>query len=278
MTLSRDAFVDSNTPIEPALTAIFSTSDPLTIFDVGACEGEDTVRYARLFPEGRVIAVEPLPGNVTRLRDAVTKYGCSGVEIISVALAEHPGRAEFYVSSGTPPDADRAADWDYGNKSSSLLRPGLHLEVHPWCRFDEVITVDVSTLGAVAAERGIVSIDFLHLDVQGAELEVLRGAGALLHRISLIWLEVEEVPLYQGQPVRPEVEAFMGSNGFERLLDTVGAVSGDQLYASRSRVPEHLRRRAAAAMETQGAPEFAVHELSRGPIGRLRRLLRKRRS
>ena len=70
------------------------------------------------------------------------------------------------------------------------------------------------------------------MDVQGAELMVLKGAGELIEHIKLIWLEVESVELYKDQPVRSDVEAFMRDNGFQLLKDTVGRVSGDQLYIS----------------------------------------------
>lgn len=72
------------------------------------------------------------------------------------------------------------------------------------------------------------------MDVQGAELRVLRGAGALLNNVRAIWLEIEKVPLYQGQPLAEEVQGFMGAHGFVKHKDTVSEISGDHLYVRAS--------------------------------------------
>ena len=63
---------------------------------------------------------------------------------------------------------------------------------------------------------------------------VLKGAGDVIERIKLIWMEVEAIELYEGQPLKSEVEGFMRAHGFNLLVDTVGRVSGDQLWVSRS--------------------------------------------
>jgi len=136
----------------------------------------------------------------------------------------------MHVSSGRPPDANGTDDWDFGNKSSSLLEPDLHLSIHPWVRFDVQIEVQARRLDEVCEEIGVTGIDFIHLDVQGAELLVLRGAGRFLPAVRAVWMEVEAVPLYVNQPLVPEVEAFMHDRGFTKWRDTVGAVSGDQLW------------------------------------------------
>lgn len=82
------------------------------------------------------------------------------------------------------------------------------------------------------ADKNIKSIDFAHIDVQGAELMVLEGAGSFLQNVKLIWMEVEAVELYKNQPLKNDVEAFMKKNNFINILDTVNSVAGDQLYAN----------------------------------------------
>ena len=74
------------------------------------------------------------------------------------------------------------------------------------------------------------------MDVQGAELMVLKGAQSILSRIGAIWLEVESVELYKGQPLKNVIELFMKKSGFVKLVDTVNDIAGDQLYVSRARL------------------------------------------
>ena len=94
--------------------------------------------------------------------------------------------------------------------------------------------VPTRTFAGVLAELDIGRVDLAHIDVQGAELMALRGAGARLSDVRAVWLEVEAVELYRGQPLRQEVEQFMRAAGFRLALDTVGKVTGDQLWVNDS--------------------------------------------
>jgi FkbM family methyltransferase len=230
VTLSRRAYIDQPSPIQADLLALFDRASRLVIFDVGSCEGEDSIRYARLFPSASIYAVEPLIANIRLIHANLRRYACPGVRVVEKAFSDAPGRARFYVSSGRPPGIPSTVDWDYGNKSSSLLPPDQHLIVHPWVRFDEVVEVETETLAQFCASENIHGIDLLHLDVQGAELKILTGAGAMLDRTKVVWLEVERIPLYRGQPLADEVELFMTEHGFTKARQRVDLVSGDQLY------------------------------------------------
>lgn len=75
-------------------------------------------------------------------------------------------------------------------------------------------TLDVTTLAAFAKDKGINAIDFVKLDVQGAELEVLQGAEETLDSVVCIVCEVEFVHLYKNQPLFGDVDAFLRSRGF----------------------------------------------------------------
>ena len=225
-----DSFIKSPLPIESELRLLFGKRAAITIFDIGACEGEDSVRYARRFPRSTVYAVEPLPANVERLRATLKRYRARNVRVLPFALSDVHGRARMFVSSGRPPAVPESDEWNYGNKSSSLLEPDRHLQVVPWVHFDEVIEVETRTLTDVCAEYGVRRVDFIHMDVQGAELKVLDGLGPMLEEVAAIWLEVEAVPLYRDQPLKGDVERYLRARGFAVAKDTVGDISGDQLW------------------------------------------------
>ena len=143
--------------------------------------------------------------------------------------------AEFFLSEGEPDDLKNDDNWNYGNKSSSLLPPSEEMKKHTeWLNFKNKIQVNTLRLDNYVAGKKIEGIDFIHMDVQGAELMVLDGAGVFLNKIKLIWLEVEAVELYKGQPLKSNVEEYMQKNNFVNVLDTVDNISGDQLYLNRS--------------------------------------------
>lgn len=68
------------------------------------------------------------------------------------------------------------------------------------------------------------SIDFIKIDVQGAELDVLRGMERLLTNTLVVECEVEFLQLYKDQPLFGDIDRFMRAHGFE--FHTFQALSG----------------------------------------------------
>lgn len=229
MILNIDEYINSPIPIKRELTKYYSSDDRLIIFDIGACECEDSIRYANLFPNSAIFAFEPLPDNVKKIKKNIARHNKTNITLIEKALSDSIGQVEFFVSSGQPRDT-KNSDWDYGNKSSSLLKPDKVHRVHDWLEFDKTIIVETDTIKHFCKENDINEINFVHLDVQGAELLVLNGAEEFIQKIGIIWMEVESLPFYKDQPLKKNVELFMKKNGFLKVKDTVNTISGDQLY------------------------------------------------
>ena len=75
-------------------------------------------------------------------------------------------------------------------------------------------TVRTMSLDRFVSDNGLGSIDFIKMDIQGAELDVLQGASATLPSVLAIVSEVEFVPLYKGQPLYGDVDAFLRERDF----------------------------------------------------------------
>ena len=218
---------------EQHLARLFGRQAPLVVLDIGACEGEESIRYARAFPRARIFAFEPLPANQELIRVNLARHSLEGrVELVPLALADETGESTFHVSSGRPREEFSGPDWNYGNKSSSLLPPASASAMHGWIEFKESITVRTDTLARFCASRGLSRIDFVHLDVQGAELRVLRGAGAHLARVTALWLEVADRELYRGQALRGEIHRYLRSRGFALVAAAMHGVEGDAFYVN----------------------------------------------
>lgn len=238
-------YLAATSEAERELLRIFRRNGPLVIFDIGSCEGEDSVRYARRFPRSRVYAFEPLPANQQLVRANFTRYAVTNAELVPLALSDRAGAASFHVSSGRPGEEFAGKDWNYGNKSSSLLPPAAAEPMYGWVEFKETIKVRTDTLENFCRERGIGGIDFIHMDVQGAEHLVLSGAQAMLPHITAIWLEVSDRELYAGQILRHAIEQHMRAHGFRLGFEVRRDIEGDQFYVNtrHARVWPYLARR-----------------------------------
>jgi FkbM family methyltransferase len=103
---------------------------------------------------------------------------------------------------------------------------------------DFTIEIETTTLDAACQGEGIGEIDFLQIDVQGADLKVLEGAKKLLSKSVLgIQIEVEFVPLYEQQPLFRDIDAHLDRYDFS-LFDLMPA------HRTRARSPLHAQRRA----------------------------------
>ena len=258
-------YLSTETIPEAELRRLFGADTPLVIFDIGACEGEDSIRYARRFPRARIFAFEPLPANQPVIRKNLEQYGIHSVEFVPLALSDRAGTSEFHVSSGHPPQPFAGSNWNYGNKSSSLLPPAGAGPMFGWIEFKQTVMVECETFDRFCAQRGISEVDFVHMDVQGAEALVLAGAQAMLPAVKMIWTEVAKREFYRGQCLSTELDRVMRERGFALVRASVRGEEADHLYVNR-------RWRAGRKRIRQALIEDAVHSL-RAVLGRLKRKL-----
>jgi FkbM family methyltransferase len=216
--------------IEENLLELFNRESDLIIFDIGCCEAEETIRYSRIFPRSMVYSFEPVLENYEISIQNINEYGLSDrCKIFNIALSNFDGESDFYVSQGNPGDIIITQDWRYGNKSSSLLKPREVLIHYPWLNFDVTKKIQTKKLKTFCHEQSIESIDYIHMDVQGAELMVLEGADDFLKNIKCIRAEFEDVELYEGQPLKNNLIEFLESNNFTIIKETLSHLSGDLL-------------------------------------------------
>ena len=221
---------------EKVITKLFKPNNELVLFDIGACEGLSSVRYLSIFPKSTIYTFEPVPNNFLKVLKNKNKHNLDKLIPFELGLSSEKGEATFYVSSGKPPNKDIPEDnsTDFGNKSSSLYKPGKTKKIHPWLEFKESITIKTETLKNFCSENSIDSIDFIHMDVQGAELMVLEGAENMISNINAIWLEVEKIALYEGQALKSDIEKFLLKNNFICILNKMNHIAGDQLWVKKS--------------------------------------------
>jgi FkbM family methyltransferase len=134
--------------------------------DVGASEGKHTVPAAELVgPDGKVIAFEPGPQNLPKLRAAVADL--DQVEIVERPVAAEEGRGTFFLNR----DNENNSLWDPGEFPGGA-NAKTRAEPHP-------VEVEFATLDGTLLPRGLAP-RLIKIDTEGAEQRVLEGAAALL--------------------------------------------------------------------------------------------------
>lgn len=118
------------------------------------------------------------------------------------------GPAQFYVTRFNP--------------ASSLYEPNVELvsrffSLATMC--EKVETMEVATVRLDDIEQ-IEDCDFLKIDVQGGEADVIEGGARLLDRTITVHTEVEFAPVYKGQPLFSDIDVLLRNQGFE-LIDLV---------------------------------------------------------
>jgi len=235
MSFDRDTYIKQSLPIEFELSKLYSLEEKIIIFEIGACEGEDSIRYSKLFPNSTIYTFEPLPENKKLILENFKKYNVDNAHLYEIALSNFDGETDFHVSSANQDllSEYQNVNWNFGNKSSSLLMPEKHNEEINFIKFENLIKVKTTTLQIFCNNLNINIIDIIHMDVQGAELMVLKGANEYIDKIKVIWMEVSDLEYYKGQPLAKEVESFMKKNNFFLVKNTLVKNQGDHLYVSK---------------------------------------------
>ena len=119
--------------------------------------------------------------------------------------------------------------------SSSMLAPGRHADLYPSITFDETLELVAERLDDIVAERSErADYNVLVLDVQGAELKVLKGAPELLARVDAVFTEVSSEPLYEGGCTFLEVTNLLAEAGLVfRSAEMKAEGWGDAFYSRR---------------------------------------------
>ncbi|GLX09274.1 FkbM family methyltransferase [Microbispora sp. NBRC 16548] len=168
----------------------FSLSERPTIVDVGANIGLFTVFAKRQWPGASILAFEPVPRTADYLCRNIELHGLSGVRVVREAIGERVEDTSFVHYPNMPGNSTRYPE-------DKELQVSVVRQRHPdWdvtAQYEpEYLTVPVRRLESYLS--GLAHIDLLKVDVEGAELEVLRGiADDQWDRIDNVVMEVQDL-------------------------------------------------------------------------------------
>jgi FkbM family methyltransferase len=198
--------------------------EPLVVVDAG-CRWGASPAWEALRDHLEVIGFDPDEEECARLN----ALGAPGRRYVPLALGAATGEARLHLtvepacSSLYPPDPTVVEE-----------RPLLRL-----ARPAGLGSIAVTRLDEWLRGAGVTRVDALKLDVQGAELAVLEGAGSALADVRAVEIEVTFNRIYDGQPLFADIDRFLRERGFVlwRLRDLVHYGLADA--SSEHRATEH---------------------------------------
>lgn len=180
--------------------AVLRQSDDVrTVIDIGANRGQFALAARRCLPGARIVSFEPLPGPATVFRTVFA--GDPQITLHETAISPHRGRTTIHIAQR--------------DDSSSLLPiTAAQNALFPGTAETGTALVDAGPLAEYVEPKTIEAPAMLKLDVQGFELQALRGCEALLERFAWVYVECSFMELYAGQSLADEVVAWLHDRGF----------------------------------------------------------------
>lgn len=174
-----------------------------TVYDVGANRGQFSLLCKYLYDEVKIISFEPL----TKPFKTYSKVfkNSSNVKSYQIALGAKQRQEKIYVTKQ--------------DDSSSLLKPLLISNIFLGAKAVNEFNIKIDCGKNFFSEK-LVGNTLLKIDVQGYELEVLKGFSDKLGCFKYIFVELSGVELYSGQPIYTHIINYLNKKGFSLISKT----------------------------------------------------------
>lgn len=190
------------------------------VFEAGAYHGNDSVKMASMWPEGKILSFEPNPSAFNLYQKKAKNY--SNMFGYNLAVNNYNGTATFYLCWGT------------GGKdpvfegASSLLTPSAEMRKH---YMGPEVEVRCVILDDWCRDNKVKNIDFMWLDLEGFELQLLKSSPAILKTVKVIYTETNFFHFRQGTTPYNELKEFLNKQGFNIIAHWYNeGLQGDAIF------------------------------------------------
>lgn len=224
----------------------------MTVLDIGANHGLYTLLAAKCIgAKGRVFAFEPSPRERKRLRTHLWLNRCTNARIVPCALGSRASEADLYVVHGSQMGCN------------SLRPPQVNEPV-------AATRVRVRTLDDFLERENLPHVDFIKMDVEGGEWEVLKGAAKLFQspRPPVLLVEVSDLRTAAWDYKAKEILLFLQERGYALFSVSAGgglvpaSYSEDYVDANLVALPQGTRQAILERLRV-ASPDDAVREGAR---------------
>lgn len=178
--------------------------DIKTVLDIGAAHGHFSSFFKTKFPDAAITAVE------CNNRDSFFLSQHQDWDVYYACLGEKPCVKKFYIDK----------DSEVGG-GSSMYREETQFFKDPIIEEKEIVTLDDLFPNE--------TFDFIKIDTQGSELDILKGGEKLVSRATWLLLELSFIELNEGAPLIDDVLEYTRSIGW-KMYDTIGPLDGGHMF------------------------------------------------
>lgn len=188
-------------------------SGPITIFDIGANRGLKIIEFLKFFPSSLIYAFEPYIPLFKELEKQFLNN--PDIRLFNIGVSDKRTEKVFNVNRGV-------------DTSSFLISNKTGLNSDRQVETIEQFTLPLDVLDQIVLKEKVERIHLLKLDIQGSELNALKGAERLLieKRIDVIFTEAYFIQQYIGQPLFYEIASYLQQFGYS-LQDIYNPIYGN---------------------------------------------------
>jgi FkbM family methyltransferase len=184
------------------------------VIHVGAHYGQEFADYQKAGITN-LMFFEPVKSIFEKLKENIPES--QRVKLYNIALGNQTGEKDMYIETAN------------AGMSSSCLEPGTHLQSYPRITFDKKETVKIEKLDNIYFDRS--QFNMINIDVQGFELEVLKGAKDTLEFVNIVYTEVNFEEVYKDCCRIDDIDNYLNMYRFKRILTKPTTKGwGDALY------------------------------------------------
>lgn len=195
------------------------------VLHVGASEGQEAEDYFKAGIE-HVFWIEAIPEVYERLDNHTEKFDFKTCKLANALISDTDDDiVDFHIANN-------------GGQSSSMLEFGTHAKEHPTVKYTRTIKLRTARIDTIFSsltsnpdnDFNPYLYNFLNIDVQGAELLVLKSLGMYIEQFDYAYIEVNKAELYKGCPLVEEIDTFLSPYMARVETSWTGAGWGDAFY------------------------------------------------
>jgi FkbM family methyltransferase len=196
------------------------------VLDIGGADGVTAIKFHEEFKNSNILVFEPLKDNIEILKKNISSF--NRITLYPIALGSEKKQTHINITK-------RITSSSILNINTSEFKDDyMSSQLVP----ESIETINIDMIDNLISKDQHVSI--IKLDVQGYELEVLKGAINTLNNTDLIMIELQNHKMYEGAPMYYDLDEFLRNNGFD-LLQNIPSLrekhkqlEWDAIYINRS--------------------------------------------